>query len=322
VGQLVYITHLHDSILQERYILWYILEVENIIKYKGKCIGVITPSRHTEGFSIDIDKVIKEMSSLGIKVKIGSCFNKKYYNNSGTKEERVEEIEKMFLDKEVNMIMSSIGGDGCNQILDLINYDLIKNNPKPMVGFSDITNLILAINTVTGINTYHGPNLSSFSKLGEDSLLNVFDTINGEIDLGFNDFEVIKDGCGKGKLVGGNLFVINNLLPTKYSPIYDGAMLFWEDINEGLSSIEYQLYQLHLSGVLDKISGMIIGNIEKSGQRKERSWKDIMLELTKNKNYPLIKTDKFGHNVKKFITLPIGIKIEIDTVNKKVAPLS
>lgn len=296
--------------------------MENVTKYKGKCIGVITPSRHIEGFSVHIKKTIKKISSYGIKVKIGPCFNKKHYNNSGTKEERVDEIEKMFLDKDVDIIMSSIGGDGCNQILDIINYDVIKNNPKPIVGFSDITNLILAINTITGITTYHGPNLSSFSKLGGDSLLNVFDTVYGKSKLDFNDFEVIKDGSGRGKLVGGNLFVINNLLPTKYSPIYDRCILFWEDINEGLSSIEYQLYQLHLSGVLDKISGMIIGNIEKSGQGKERPWKDIILELTKEKTYPIIKTNNFGHNVKKFITLPVGKKIEIDTTNKKVPTLS
>lgn len=296
--------------------------MENVSKYKGKCIGVITPSRHTEGFSVHIKKTIKKVSSYGIKIKIGSCFNKKHYNNSGTKKERVDEIEKMFLDKDVDIIMSSIGGDGCNQILDLINYDVIKNNPKPIVGFSDITNLILAINTVTSITTYHGPNLSSFSKLGEDSLLDIFDTVYGKAELDFSDFEVVKDGYGDGKLVGGNLFVINNLLPTKYSPIYGGCILFWEDINEGLSSIEYQLYQLHLSGVLDKISGMIIGNIEKSSQGKERPWKDIILELTKEKTYPIIKTNNFGHNVKKFITFPIGKKIEIDTINKKVPTLS
>jgi len=296
--------------------------VESISKYKGKCVGVITPSRHTEGFTAYIEKAIEIMTSFGIKVKTGSCFNNKYYNSSGTKEERADEVEKIFLDKEVDIVMASMGGDSCNQILDLIDYDLIKNNPKPIVGFSDITNLILAINTVTGINTYHGPNLSSFSKLGEDSLLNVFDTVYGKAELDFNDFEVIKDGCGKGKLAGGNLFVINNLLSTKYSPMYDGDILFWEDINEGLSSIEYQLYQLHLSGVLDKISGMIIGNIQESEKNEEKPWKDIILELTKDKNYPIIKTSNFGHNVRKFITFPIGKEIEIDTVNKKVATLS
>ena len=114
-------------------------------KYKGKCIGVITPSRHTEGFLKSIKKTIRWIESYGIKVKLGKCFNKKYHNSSATKEERVSEIHEMFLDKEVDFIMCSLGGDSTNQILDQIDYKLIKNNPKPLVGSSDITNLILSI---------------------------------------------------------------------------------------------------------------------------------------------------------------------------------
>ena len=290
-------------------------------KYKGKCIGVITPSRHTEGFLKSIKKTIRWIESYGIKVKLGKCFNKKYHNSSATKEERVSEIHEMFLDKEVDFIMCSLGGDSTNQILDQIDYKLIKNNPKPLVGSSDITNLILSINTKTGITTYHGPNLSSFSKLKEDSLLNIFDSIDKSAELNFGNFEIIKEGYGEGKLMGGNLFVINNLLPTKYSPKYDNSILFFEDINDDLSSIEYQLYQLHLSGILDKISGIIIGNIESPKQKSEETWMEIILELTKNKTYPIIKTDIFGHGVKKFVTLPIGTKIKIDTTNKKAALL-
>ena len=291
-------------------------------KYKGKCIGIITPSRHIEGFSACIKNIIKKISFYGIKVKIGPCFNKKYFNNSARKEKRADEINQMFLDKEVDIIMCSLGGDGANQILDILDYDLIKNNPKPIVGFSDITNLILAINTITRINTYHGPNLSSFLKLKEDSLLDIFGVIEGNSKFNFDDFKIIKKGYGSGELVGGNLFVLNNLFATKYSPKYEGKILFWEDINDGLSSIEYQLYQLHLSGILNKISGMIIGNIENSNKKNERPWEDIVLELTKNKAYPIIKTDNFGHNVKKFITLPIGKKIKIDTNKKRITLLS
>jgi len=111
--------------------------------------------------------------------------------------------------------------------------------------------------------------------------------------------------------------VINVLNKTEFAPNYKGKILFWEEIDDNLTAVEYQLHQLHLSGALKEISGMIIGHIHKTIKSEGRPFKDTVLELTKNYNYPIIKTDDFGHFTKVFYTLPIGIKVQIDTSRKE-----
>jgi len=283
----------------------------------GDTIGIISPSGNIKGEEKNVQVAIDFFKKRGFKIKIGDCFNKKTYSSSGTRYERVKEINKMFADSEVRVIFCTIGGDTANQVIDLIDYSLIKKNPKPIIGFSDNTHLLIAINKKTGIKTFHGPNLSTISNLTKDSLEQMFNVLSGKIfdtDF-FSECDVIKEGKTRGLLIGGNLLIINALNKTEFSPDYKDKILFWEDIDEGLSDIEYQLYQLHLSGILGKISGMIIGHIE-NPSKDSRPFREIVLELTKEHNYPILKTDCFGHGIEKFYTFPIGSEVKIDTDKK------
>jgi len=286
---------------------------------RGDKIGIISPSRNTLENNKDIQKSIAILKGHGFNIVLGGCFLKKYGVSAGTKTERAKEINSMFKDDKIKAILCSIGGDSANQILDLIDYKLIAKNPKPILGYSDNTHLILAINSKTGLTTYHGPNLSNFSKTDKQSQDQLIDTLTQEktIDLS-SEYKIIKPGKASGALIGGNLFVINALSKTEFSPDYKNKILFWEEIDENLNAVEYQLHQLHLSGVLEKISGIIIGHIHKTKQSESTPVKQIILDLTKKYKYPIIKADCFGHFSKRFLTFPIGGKALIDTKQNKL----
>ena len=285
---------------------------------KGDTVGIITPSRHIFGISKNIQKSLTILQKAGLEIQLGDCFKKRLGSNSGTRYERAAEINQMFADKKIKAIFCSIGGDACNQILDLLDYKNITKNPKPIIGYSDITNLLLAIKAKTGIRTFHGPNLNILPKLTSETFAQLMFSINGESSLEnyFSWGKVLKPGKTHGKLIGGNLMIINSLKSTAYLPNLDGSILFWEDIDEGNSAIEYQIYQLYNAGVLKKIHGMIIGNISKSNTKKDNLYRETILHLTKKYDYPIWKTNCFGHEVKKFLTFPIGAEIILNTERK------
>lgn len=284
----------------------------------GDLIGVVAPSRHIYGNSKNINKGINLLKKSGFKIKTADHFKAKQDMSAGNRHERAADINSMFADKNIKAIFCAMGGHTANQILDLLNYELIMKNPKPIIGFSDITHLIMAINAKTDIITFHGPNLNLMPLLSKSSIKQLKDLLQGKKN-NFNYFsecKVIKPGKAEGKLLGGNLFVINNLNKTDFALNFEGAILFWEDIDEGLNSIEYQLYQLNISGILAKIKGMIIGHIHQQKENNSKLLRKILMELTGKYHYPILKMDSFGHGVKKFITFPLGIKVKIDTERK------
>lgn len=285
---------------------------------KGDTVGVITPSRYVFDHKEKIENAINTLKEAGFTIKIGSCFDGRKFFSSGDRKDRAIEINEMFADKEVKAIFCSIGGDTCNQLLDILDYDLIRRNPKFFIGYSDITNLILAIYQKTGITTFHGPNLNLIPDLNANSISQLLWLLSGEPrDINYlPKFHVIKHGYAEGRLLGGNLFVVNGLIKTEYLPTLEGSILFWEEIDEGQSAVEYQIYQLNINGILSSISGMVIGHIHKPGHESTPILEETLLKLTHKYHYPILKTDSFGHGVKEFTTFPIGAMATIDTKKK------
>lgn len=287
----------------------------------GDLIGIIAPSREISDFRSEVLAGLDILKNLGFRIKLGKTFNKGYYLSAGKPPERAKDFETMVADQEVKAIFCALGGDTTNQILDLIDFELLRKNPKIIIGFSDTTNLLLATWTKASLVTVHGPNLKDLPNLTTQSRECLFHLlINNSQPFYPNSIQVIRNGKAQGKLIGGNLFVINSLLATRYSPNFKNAILFFEDIDESISSLDFQLYQLKLSGILDKISGLIIGKIvgrKKSSQPLE----ELILTLTSDKNYPIVKVDYFGHRVKNFYPLPVGIDFSIDTKSKTIKAL-
>jgi muramoyltetrapeptide carboxypeptidase len=283
----------------------------------GDTIGVIAPSRPIN--EKEILPCIKILEAKGFKVKFGKNLYKKSYYSAGSAKERASDLNAMFRDKNVKAIMCATGGIVSNQIIDLIDYEIIKKNPKIFIGYSDITVLLLAINSKTGLITFHGPNLHSLKKIDKKSENFLFNMLTGkELQCCLpSKMEIIKKGRAKGILIGGNIHLSNSLLGTKYSPSYNKKIWFWEDLGESPASLDQKLNQFKLSGNLEKVSAMIIGNlsdcVDKKYKENNRPINEIILELTKDYDFPIIKVPYFGHGVSNFYTFPIGVTSEINT---------
>ncbi|MFZ3054813.1 MAG: LD-carboxypeptidase [Minisyncoccales bacterium] len=290
---------------------------------KGDTIGIIAPSRPIVNIKKDIDEGIKILEDLGFKIKLGNNLYKRSYYSAGSAKERASDLNSMFANKNIKAVICATGGITSNQILDFIDYDLIKKNPKIFIGYSDITTLLLAINKKTGLVTFHGPNLCDLKNLSKKDKIFLFSMLMGERkEYDFpNEIEIIKRGKAKGALIGGNIHSSNSLLGTKYAPTYNKKIWFWEEVGESPASLDQKLNQSKLSGNLKNISAMVIGNlsecIDKKYKEDNRPINEIILELTKEYSFPIIKVPYFGHNVSNFYTFPIGVTSEINTKTNK-----
>jgi len=278
----------------------------------GDTIGIIAPSRPIYNIKKEVEAGISTLQQMGFKVKRGQHLENHFFYSAGTPTERISDLHKMFADPEVNAIICATGGSSANQLIELVDFKLIKNNPKIFIGYSDITILLLAINAKTGLPTYYGPTAYEMSKLtqrSKDFLFQLLGKDPGLLEYP-REWKTIRKGKATGKLVGGILSRIESFTGTAYLPKMNGAILFWEDVNSSPAAMDFNLQALRLSGVFEKISGMIIGHlsecIDKKYPNDNRPIEDIILERTSGFNFPIMKVEYFGHDIDNFYTLPIG----------------
>ena len=280
---------------------------------KGDIIGVVAPSNPIIGDNIEEIKRAKEIVEAdGFKVK----FSKNLFSNTngytGTAKEKAEDINNMFADKEIKMIWCAKGGNNSNSTFEYLDFDIIKNNPKIICGYSDITSITNIITEKTGLVTFSSTNFKTIATDETDysykQALNRF--VQGSLEFGQNDFKIIKNGEAEGKLIGGNLSLIRGLVCGKYKVDFTDKILFIEELGYETdpAMVSNNLYYMKQNGVFDKIKGLWIGNYEhESGIALEK----IVLDCLEEKyNFPIIKSNNFGHIEKKEV-IPIGTKAKI-----------
>lgn len=294
----------------------------------GDTIVFIAPSEPVvDQGSLNISK--KRLQSLGYNVIYGkNIFRKHGGYMAGTDEERAADLNWAFANKKIKAIICATGGTIANRLLPLLDYQTIKNNPKIFMGYSDISTLALAIFAKTGLVTFHGPNaevsLGLMNQYTQNSLLKAI-TETGAIGKlkPYSEWRALKEGVAQGRLIGGNLATLNNLLGTSFAPNFkisplfsrQKTIFFWEEVGEEPDDIDQILMHYKLIGIFDKISAMIVGklyNCKNVTYKKSLSIKEIILELTKNYFFPVLYNVDFGHT-KTNLTLPIGIKARVTT---------
>ncbi len=285
----------------------------------GDTIGVIAPSRPIQNIKNEIEAGIKMLEDLGFKVKRSKNLEKKFYYSAGTAKERVSDIHDMFADGEIKAIICATGGSSANQLLELIDWELIRNNPKIFIGYSDISILLLSIFKKTGLTTFYGPTVFELPMLTPGAKEFLLDILSGE-NKKFtypSEQKILRPGRADGKLVGGLLSRINSLHGTMDMPNLDGTILFWEDVNSSPAMIDFNLQTMRLQGVFGKIKGMVIGHlsecIDKKYPEDNCSIEDIIIDRTEGFDFPIIKVEYFGHGIDTFYTLPIGANAKINT---------
>ncbi|HET6528301.1 MAG TPA: LD-carboxypeptidase [Balneolaceae bacterium] len=288
---------------------------------KGQTIGLISPASRLHDPS-KYDKIVKKIKKMGFRVKEGKYARDQYGYFSGTDEQRAHDLNAMFADDSVDAILPFRGGWGCNRILNLIDYELIQNNPKILVGFSDITSLLLAIYAKTGLVTFHGPvgksEWTKYTKRHFRKALSyqqpyTIETYDQDECESCNNFSVITPGKATGRLLGGNLTVLTAMIGSDYLPDWKGNILFVEDVGEDIYRIDRMLTQLKLSGALDQVSGFIFGQCTacKRSNSYSLTLGQVLDHFIKPLGIPAFSGAFIGH-IDKMVTLPVGLPVKID----------
>lgn len=318
---------------------------------KGDYIGIFSPSSPiTYSCPKRFERAKKYLQDKGFKIVEGNLTGKYDFYRAGSIKERAEELNNLIRDPRVKCIMSTIGGMNSNSLLPYIDYEAFKKNSKIIIGYSDVTAILLAIYEQTGISTYYGPALvASFGELSPfvDATYEYFKEITmDEIKIPYvfeipqywtdeyvnwetqdrskeereNKWITICEGVARGRVIGGNLNTMQGIWGSKYMPeIKDGDILFIEDCLKDAATIERSFSFLKINGVFDKISGIILGKHEIFDDLKTgRKPYEILLEVLGDKKLPFIADFDCCHTHPMF-TLPIGCEIELDATNRKVS---
>ena len=292
---------------------------------KGDVIGVVAPSNPIIGDNIEEIKRAKEIVEQdGFKVK----FSKNLFSNttgySATAKEKAEDLNNMFADKEVKMIWCAKGGQNSNSTFEYLDYELIKNNPKIICGYSDITSLTNMITAKTGLVTFSATNFKTIATDETDysykEALKRF--VEGSLELGKEEsgYVTIKEGVAEGELIGGNLFLTRGMVAGKYSIDFTDKILFLEElgIETDPAMCSNFLYYMKQNRVFDKIKGLWIGNYQ---HESEIALEKIVLDVIGDEyNFPIVKSNNFGHLETKTV-IPIGTKARINTSKKEKVEL-
>ncbi|GAA0552181.1 MULTISPECIES: S66 peptidase family protein [Rheinheimera] len=291
----------------------------------GDTVALVSPSKATDN-KIDLQIATEVMQALGLKVKTGQHLASRRGHLAGTDLERASDINAMFADKEVKAIICLRGGSGAARVLPLLDYNLIRNNPKILLGYSDITALHNAIHAQTGLVTFHGPNgTGSWNSFNADQFRRVFfdrelmhyqNVIDAKDELAPRQNRTITITGGKvqGELIGGNLTVLTALAGSPYLPDFSGKILFVEDVEEAPYRIDRMLSTLKLMGALDKIAGFIFGectDCRPSGGYGWLTMDQIFDDHIKPLNIPAYRGAMIGHIKQQFI-VPVGGRVELD----------
>ncbi len=304
---------------------------------KGNKVGLICPATAVSDPN-DLDRALEIINYYELEAVIGNSVKTGTGYKSRTINERVDDLHKMFSDKSIKAVFCLRGGYGSAQLLDSIDYDLIKKNPKIFCGYSDITALLIAIQKFTGLVTFHGPMLlSAFTpftaKYFEAIIFNnqaPIEMTNPVQSSGIRNpypTRTIVKGKASSELVGGNLTTISTTLGTPYEIETKGKILFLEDVGEEPYRIDRMLTQLRLAGKFKDVKGIVFGDCVDCGFRQfesSRSWDftlgEILNNFFANMKIPVFSGLLIGHSSDQ-ITLPLGAEIELDATNCKLTLL-
>ena len=299
----------------------------------GDTVGIISPAGATFN-STDLDIVMDAVRGLGLVPRPAPHVLAQYGYLAGQDRDRAADVNQFFGDPTISALLPIRGDWGCARILPYLDYDLIRQNPKIITGFSDLTALLLGITAQTGLVTFHGPNgltawrpdqTEPFRQVLFDGQALTFENpIAGEdrdrlMQTRFR-VQTITPGQARGKLYGGNLSVISGIVGSPYVPDLTGAILFLEDVGEAVYRIDRMLTQLKLAGVLDQLAGFVFGqctNCGPSGGYGALTLEQVLADHIAPLGIPAWWNAAIGH-VEPILTLPLGIEVTMDATAGRI----
>jgi muramoyltetrapeptide carboxypeptidase len=302
---------------------------------EGDTVGLVNPAGATY-VREDLDVVTDTLRALGLSWKFGAHVTDRYGYLAGTDANRAADLNAMFADPDVDAIMAVRGGWGCNRLLHLLDYESIARHPKILVGYSDITSLLVACQAKTGLVTFHGPvgtstwnqfSVGYFKRVLMEGSMECFRNPRGTGDAlaqTRDRVHTITPGKARGVLIGGNLTVLTAMLGSPYLPPWDRVILFLEDDSEHIYRIDRMLTQLRLAGVLGALAGVVFGKCTECGPGGggygSLTLEDVYADIIAPFPIPAFAGAMIGHIENKF-TVPLGIEAEMDATEGTVTLL-
>ena len=303
----------------------------------GDTVGIVSPASATFE-TVDLQIAKESLEALGLKVKVGEHMMDRHGYLAGDDKARAADINTFFADTSVAAVHPIRGGWGSSRLLPYLDFETIRRNPKIIIGYSDITALLLSIQARTGLVTFHGPiALGRWDDWSLDYARRVLFNaepvvyqpkrdLSDRNVLTQTEFRVqtITPGKARGRLLGGNLTVLTTIIGSPYLPDWDGAILFTEDVHEEPYRIDRMLTQLKLSGALGKIKGFVFGGCAQcepgEGSYGGLTLEEIFDDHIKPLGIPAWQGAMIGHQQPQW-TLPEGVQVEIDSVAGTIALL-
>ncbi|MDP8267035.1 MAG: LD-carboxypeptidase [Candidatus Aceula meridiana] len=284
----------------------------------GDTIGIVAPASSFD--KENFKKGIKVLRALGYKVKYEKSIFNKCWSKTGHNKQRGKQINRMFADPEIKVILCAKGGYGSQEIISFVDLEVIKKNPKIFIGYSDITILLLFLHWAADMVVFHGPVVSGeFFKGMNPETIDSFNRLLGS-DKPFGKtvskhLRVLRTGKASGPLVGGNLSLILESIGTPYEIDTENKILFLEEISESADVIVSGLNRLKANKKLDKIRGMIWGRMTNCFD-SEGEFIQVIKEFFEDSIYPILYNFPSGHTsdiAQSHLLLPFGINIAIDS---------
>ena len=255
-----------------------------------------------------------KLESQGLRVTLAPNIAQPWRSYlAGTDEQRAEEFNRFLNSDEFDGFFFARGGYGAMRVLDRLDYEAIRRNPRPIIGFSDLTALHQAIAIHSNVASFHGPmvNLDFFNGLSPEIERWFWSMLGGEapMTLSFDNTSVVNEGSAEGTLFGGCLSLTHALLDTPYDYWIDDGIWFWEDVDEPIYRLDRMLTTLHLSGRLKKIRGVLIGRLKGCGD--DEAIVDLLRDFF-GPETPVVRNLPFGHHGDNLL-MPIGSLVNLDT---------
>ena len=316
----------------------------------GDTIGIYSPSKPASVTTkARYERGKARLEQLGFTIKEGILTGKTDFYRSGTPKERAEELNLLLHDSAVKMILPAMGGTNSNSILPYIDYSVLKENPKIVMGISDVTAILLAIYAKTGIPVFHGPSVAStfgefppfvhytehyfkqlfmqtidlpyrmaISPIWTDDRVNWLEKITDKTQHK-NAWVTAQDGLAEGRLIGGNINTMCGFIGTPYFPtIKMGDVLLLEDTTKTIEVVEKNFAMLKLHGFLDRASAIILGKHEQYDDLGTgRQPYDVLIEQLDGRQIPILADVDCGHTHPLHV-MPLGLRVKVDATKKEI----
>jgi len=231
---------------------------------------------------------------------------------AGTDAYRAEMLNQLFADSSLDAIFCARGGYGCMRLLSLLDWDALRRRPKAIIGFSDISALLMAVYQQCRLTVFHGPVVTGLGKESYRSVLSMQAALSWRRSrcIRLENPRILTHGCAKGPLIGGNLTTLCHLLGTPWMPDFSGHILFLEDIDEPVYRIDRMLTQMKLAGCFDSMAGLALGRFTRCGAVYDIF--RLFYQEFMHMSVPIVSGLPVGHDGVN-VTVPIGVPAQLDT---------